>query len=468
MMKYTNSQQKAFIKFDNFINSQQHIFIINGYAGTGKTTLIRGFLDYLGKRNKVCTLLASTGRAAKILSRITKRSAVTIHSQIYKFDDLNENIGLVATKITNEGKDPGWLFPKFELCRNDDASNIFIIDESSMISDEEDKEPEIAIFGSGRLLSDLLAFAPNAKFIFVGDECQLPPVKGAFSPALDKNYFEKEFSLPALKSTLTEIVRQKETNDLLLATQEIRKLISQKNNQTWTKFPLKNYQNIRIIDNEDTFIKNYVNNIKSNKYNNATLICRSNKTVARMNSLIRNELGRTPNKIQKGELLLVTQNNLLSGLLNGDLVKVIDVGEKIKNAGLTFRRVEVEELNSNRRFSQYLIEEILFQNVPRLTKVQQRTLYIDYYHRMKRKNIFQSSKEFKEGLFKDDYLNALRAVFGYAITCHKAQGGEWNNVYLNIPKKLAHETKPEDFQWLYTALTRAKEYVYLIDGFWLK
>jgi len=468
-MKYTKSQEKAFISFYGFINSGQNILIINGYAGTGKTTLIKGFLNYLAKCNKPCTLLASTGRAAKILSNITGHNATTIHSEIYKFDDLNENIGIVAGRVENENDtEPGWLFPKFELCRNESNTNIFIVDESSMISDEEDKEPEIAFFGSGKLLSDLLNFAPNGKFIFVGDECQLPPVRGAFSPALDKNYLQKEFGLKVIKSTLSEIVRVKKDNNLLLATQEIRKLISQKNEQKWMKFPLKNYSNINIVSDENTFIDNYVKDIKFNKYSNATLICRSNKTVARMNNLIREKLGRKSNNIQKGELLLITQNNLLSGLMNGDLVKVINVWEREKKAFLTFRRVEVEELSSNKRYTQFLIEEVLFQNIPRLTKMQQRNLYINYYKRQKEKGILPSSKEFKDGLFKDEYLNALRAVFGYAVTCHKAQGGEWNNVYLNIPKRIALNTCKEDFQWLYTALTRAKEYVYLIDGFWLK
>ena len=469
-MIYTGSQQKAFIQFNTFIHSKQRILILNGYAGTGKTTLIKGFLELLKKENKPCTLLASTGRAAKILSSITKQRAVTIHSQIYRFDDLNENIGTVAILINKEDEDAASLFPipKFELCVNNKTADIFIVDESSMISDEEDKEPEIALFGSGKLLSDLISFAPNAKFVFVGDECQLPPVKGSFSPALNKEYFEKEFGLQSLKITLTEIVRQKKTNDLLFASQEIRKLIFQKNGNKWSQFPLKHYQNITIVSNENTFLDNYVNDIKSNKYNYATLICRTNKTVSRINSLIRQKLKRIPNDIQKGDLLLVTQNNLLSGLMNGDFVKIISVGERIQHAKLTFRKVEVEELNTNRRFSQYLIEEILFQNIPRLTKAQRRTLYIDYYNRMKKKGIYQSSKEFKEGLFKDEYLNALHTVFGYAVTCHKAQGGEWNNVYLYIPKNLAYKTTSEGFQWLYTALTRAKERVYLIDGFWLK
>lgn len=463
----TKSQNKALQQFLHFIHSKNRILIINGYAGTGKTTLVKQFVKELVDRKLPVVLLASTGRAAKILSHLSGQRAVTIHSQIYKFDDLNENIGTVANLVENEDKDGTWLFPEFAVCHTND-STIFIIDEASMISDEEEKEPEIAFFGSGKLLSDLVSFAPHAKFIFVGDECQLPPVKSSFSPALNQEYLMEHFGLQSDKSTLTEIVRQAATSDVLMASQEIRKLISHNNNRKWTQFPLKNYQNIHIVPNENTWIDNYIKDIKQYGYKHATCICRSNKTATRINSLVRTKLGRKSSELSKNDLLLITQNNLVSGLMNGDFVKIVSIGERVQHAKLTFRKVEIEGIGTKKRVSQYLIEELLYQNLPRLTKTQQRTLYIDYYKRMKAKGIYQTSKEFKDGLFKDDYLNALHAVFGYAITCHKAQGGEWSNVYLNIPQKLACNTSQEGYRWLYTALTRAKENVYLINGFWLR
>ncbi len=464
---YTKSQSKALQKLVGFLHSHKRILILNGYAGTGKTTLVKDFVAEFKKRNLPFVLLASTGRAAKILNRFSGQKAVTIHSQIYKFDDLNENIGTVATLVENEDKEGTWLFPEFKVCHTD-SNTTFIIDEASMISDEEDKEPEIAFFGSGKVLSDLISFAPRAKFIFVGDECQLPPVKGAFSPALNQEYLMEHFRLPSDKCTLTEIVRHASTSDVLTASQEIRKLISHSNDKKWNQFPLKNYQNIHIVPSEDIWINSYIEDIKAHGYEHATCICRSNKTASRINSLIRQKLGRGPETLKKNDLLLITQNNLLSGLMNGDFVRIISVGERVQHANLTFRKVEVEEIGTRKRVSQYLIEELLYQNLPRLTKAQQRTLYIDYYKRMKAKGIYQTSKEFKDGLFKDDYLNALHAAFGYAITCHKAQGGEWSNVYLNIPQKLAYHTTEEGYRWLYTALTRAKENIFLINGFWLR
>ncbi len=469
-MEYTKSQEQCFITFVNFVNSEDRILIVKGYAGTGKTTVIKDFVGYLNKKGKVSHLLASTGRAAKILSSIAKSGASTIHSEIYKFDDLNENIGSVAQTIEREESDEEkWLFPKFDLCMNVGNSDIFIIDESSMISDVEDKNPEVAIFGSGKLLSDLMLFAPKAKFIFVGDNCQLPPVKQNFSPALNKAYFLKYFGLNAHEATLTEVVRQKNDNDIVSASQMIRNLIFNSNKDKMChKFPLKNYKDIYLLPTATAMVDNYVKDIKSMGYGRVTFICRSNKRASELTSDIRPKLGFKQQNIQARDLLLVTQNNLISGLLNGDLVRVISIGETIKRAKLTFIRVQVEELSSKKRYSQYLIQEPLFQNIPRLTRTQQRNLYIDFYNRMKARGIYQSSKEFKEGLFKDEYLNALRGVFGYVLTCHKAQGGEWSTVYLDISRELSRFADKGKYRWLYTAMTRAKQSLYLCDNFWLE
>lgn len=193
--------------------------------------------------------------------------------------------------------------------------------------------------------------------------------------------------------------------------------------------------------------------------------------------------------LSKGDLLLVTQNNLISGLLNGDLVEVEEIGRREKRAGLTFLYVSVKELQSRKVYSQYLIEEILYTNRTNLSQEQQKTLFIDYYYRMKekfdarnskskqagrpsnqeeeKKQKIQNTEEFRDGLQKDPYLNALRAVYGFALTCHKAQGGEWDYVYLDIPRYFSNQAKPYVYQWIYTAMTRAKKELYLVDDFWV-
>jgi superfamily I DNA/RNA helicase len=233
----------------------------------------------------------------------------------------------------------------------------------------------------------------------------------------------------------------------------------------------------------------YIDRTKKVGYENSTLICYSNRQCSELTKFLRPAFGLNMPTLSKGDLLLVTQNNLISGLLNGDLVEVEEIGRREKRAGLTFLYVSVKELQSRKVYSQYLIEEILYTNRTNLSQEQQKTLFIDYYYRMKekfdarnskskqagrpsnqeeeKKQKIQNTEEFKEGLQKDPYLNALRAVYGFALTCHKSQGGEWDYVYLDIPRYFPQEAKPYVYQWIYTAMTRAKKELYIVDDFWV-
>ena len=184
-------------------------------------------------------------------------------------------------------------------------------------------------------------------------------------------------------------------------------------------------------------------------------------------AILRPSFGHFTPLIEKGDLLLVTQNNMLSGLMNGDLVTVNEVVIKERRAGLTFLKVSVKELFTGKDYSQLMIADILYGTQTNLTQSQQKELFIDFYYRMKEKSIKQGSKLFQEMMMMDPYLNALRAVFGYALTCHKAQGGEWDYVYLDIPKSVPGMQKPYVYQWIYTAMTRARKELYIVDGFWL-
>ena len=197
------------------------------------------------------------------------------------------------------------------------------------------------------------------------------------------------------------------------------------------------------------------------------MLCYSNSQSNTLTNIIRPQFGKLGTTLQVGDLLLVTQNNLISGLLNGDLVVVNEIGGSTMRAGLTFLKVSLKELSSNKCYSQYLIEEILYQNATNLTQEQQTDLYIDFFIRMKNKGIKQGTKSFEEMMREDPYLNALRAVFGYALTCHKSQGGEWERVYLDIPRNLPLVEKPYVYQWMYTAMTRARQELYIVDDFWI-
>ncbi len=200
--------------------------------------------------------------------------------------------------------------------------------------------------------------------------------------------------------------------------------------------------------------------------NHAAIITQTNRTCADINKMIRRALGRT-GALQKGDLLLVTQNNYMADLVNGDLVKVMGVGGKEDKCNMTFRKVEVMELASKQKYSLLLIENILNSLTTNLNNHQHRDLLIDYYYRMKALGISQESDDFKLKMLTDPYLNALKSVYGYALTCHKGQGGEWNEVFLYMDNKIHGIPKPSIYQWVYTAVTRAKEHLHVVDDWFI-
>lgn len=466
----TTSQQFAFDKLKAFVDSDDNVFILKGYAGTGKTTLMRSFIAELDKRQKMYQLLASTGRAAKILSNATGTKAITVHSMIYKFTDLNQDIEKEENiKKTTGMESSGQLYLNFDLVPK--ASNspecVYLVDEASMISDIQDKNPTQAIFGSGCLLRDLMTYDAKGKFVFIGDKCQLPPVNQKNSPALSVSYFKHTYDIDANEAELTEIVRQSSGNDIVLSTKKIRNLFFNPPTYTCAKFPLLGYKNIHLLNSTAELYNMYIKDVKEHGYKDATLLCLSNKQCNSLTSIIRPSLGIYEPTLTKGDLLLVTQNNYISGLMNGDMVVVENVGTMEKRAGLTFVKVEVKELFTNRVFTQLLISNILYGQQTNITQTQQKELFVDFYYRMKDKGIKQRTKAFNDAMLKDEYLNAIRAVYGYALTCHKAQGGEWNRVYLDVPRNLPYMDKPYVYQWMYTAMTRASQDLYMVRDYWV-
>lgn len=469
----TSSQQKALDHFILFLkDTNAKIFILRGYAGTGKTTLTSQFINELEERELPFSLLASTGRAAKILSDVTGHEARTVHGEIYKFIDLNQDLEKIAQERETVNVDStGQLYLNFELTEKpsfeSDDNHFYIIDESSMLSDVPERGATQAKFGTGKILHDLLSYDKKGKFIFIGDICQLPPITQPFSPALHDSYFESEYDMKAYTSELTKIVRQDDTNDIVIAAQKLRKLYYHPQSWKWAKFPLKGYRHIHVLSSQTELINKYISTVKNLGFNAGTLLCSSNRESNMLTQILRPSFGHHTTTLEKGDLLLVTQNNLISGLMNGDLVMVEDVTSQERRAGMTFIHVSVREMFSQQTFSQLLIAEVLYGNLTNITPSQQKDLYVDYYYRMKDKGIKQKSPLFKKGMFTDPYLNALRAVFGYALTCHKAQGGEWDHVFLDIPSYLARREKPQVYQWVYTAITRARKELYIVDGFWL-
>lgn len=234
----------------------------------------------------------------------------------------------------------------------------------------------------------------------------------------------------------------------------------------WANFPLSGYRSIHILQNTSELVRYYIQCIAEGKYDFATMIVYSNKEATRYSLLIRHALGFGSGKLSVGELLLVTQNNLISGLVNGDLVEVVGIGISERRAGLTFVHVQVRSTSTQQEYSQLLIEDVLYSDKINLTQEQQTGLWVDFHIRMTENGIKQCDILYKNYMQEDDYLNALRCVFGYAITCHKAQGGEWDKVFLSIPRQIS-KLSPFCYQWVYTAMTRAKEDLYVVNDFFI-
>lgn len=464
-------QKQAFSNLISFAKgTSDRVFLLKGYAGTGKTTLMSGLLKWLNKNDMHASVLASTGRAAKIISDKTDTPARTVHSQIYKFRDLNEDLDRISQNIEHAVDSTGQLSLLFDMVPLESAteSRLYIIDESSMISDQIEKNTSFARFGTGELLGDLFEYDPVGRFIFVGDPGQLPPVGQAISPALNKSYIEEKYQCSVFEIELTEIVRQTESNGIIVASMLLRKLYASNPPVKYASFPLKNQSNIILHNSHIELLNEYIDRIKRFGLEYATLLCISNRLCDHFNRNVRMALGKISNRLDVGDLLMVTQNNYLTDLVNGDLVVVNQIGIREYRCGLSFLKVEVKELVSNSLHRILLIEDVLYSNATNLDQNQHRFLFVDYYKRMQKLGIKQKDKVFKENMLKDPYLNALRAVYGFALTCHKSQGGEWEEVFLYMDTKIQGVPRPYVYQWVYTAVTRARKTLHIVNDIFLR
>ena len=356
------------------------------------------------------------------------------------------------------------------------SPDVYVVDEASMISDREEKNVVQSRFGNGKLLTDLLRYDKTAKFIFVGDPCQLAPVTGEPSPALSPSYFKERFGIDAEETVLTEVMRQSDGNGIVSAASDVRNLWENAPENelfygrvnSWKKLPFRNVPDIELLDSVDTLVSRYLDEIRGCNYGKAIFICMSNNGCYNFSLKFREALGFS-GILQKNELVLVVQNNLISGFRNGDLLKVLSVSPVTeKRAELTFREVEVQELYTEKKFKQLMIDEILYQPQVNLDSDRQSKLYFDFIMRMRKKGVPEKSEAFKSFMMSDKYLNALRVSFGYALTCHKAQGGEWTNVYACFPRNIMLNPTKQKYQWVYTAMTRAKEKLFVVDDIYIE
>lgn len=486
MIELNSEQQSALVSLQNFLHDDDSdVFILRGSAGTGKTTLIAKFTQYLNEVKCSYTLLAPTGRASRILgakvAQITdiQSESSTIHRMIYQLDTITTN----DDEIQSEN-DPALRF-YYPLKTDESMVNLFIIDESSMIGDKENKGDFIQ-FGSSKLLKDVLEFCRIArlqrkndhttKIIFVGDVAQLPPIGENFSPALSEEYLLNEYSVKATTFDLTKVMRQSSESTVLMQATNIRNAIT---NNKFNAFEIEvNNKDIYSLNPAQAlnWITDNITNIKP-----SVAVVYSNETALRYNRSIREKLyGSADTQIQIGDLLLVNKNSTLHQLSNGDLVKVIEVNPmaeqrsiqlktkdekglvKQNDVNLIFREITVAYrlMNGDIQTNCLILENLL--NLPNreLSPLEIRALYVDFLIRNPQA---KTNKELKKELLKKDpYFNALQVKYGYAITCHKAQGGEWKNVLVDFSGIKGLQNK-QFFQWAYTAITRTSQNLVVVN-----
>jgi ATP-dependent exoDNAse (exonuclease V) alpha subunit len=465
-LNLTSQQSTALNMMDNFLEKPgSGVFILKGYAGTGKTTLLQHWAMQLSKAGKKFVLLAPTGRAAVVLKSKTGLNSQTLHSELYHFSDIDGEPPESDKELKPESY--GQMRLLFSIRQPDEETNmIYIVDEASMVSDEPGDSTSYAHFGSGHLLSDLLQIIGTNKVVFSGDPCQLPPIEGEDSPALSEEWMKKQ-GKSVFSYELSKILRQNEDSGILLLAGKARNLALQNHKlPQWVKLPAKDINQVSILDYVQ-MKRLYIDSIISGE-KNSIAICHSNFNCSDINKSVRLKLfGNTDAELQVGDLLMVTQNNRLVPFTNGDFAEVTNIGIETPYLGIKFIHVTVKSQLTGLEHEVLLCKEPLYNGQSNLRPEQQRMLMIDFSKRMRQKNIKPKSSEYFQALQKDPYLNSLRANFGYAITCHKSQGGEWDNVYLFLHKGMYIMGAETLTRWWYTGITRAKKELFITDGWWI-
>ncbi|HVD98239.1 MAG TPA: AAA family ATPase [Cytophagaceae bacterium] len=444
----TAGQELAFRLLDKFIEdktSARPVFLLRGYAGTGKTTLLSALVHTLDSLGYSCILMAPTGRAAKVMSNYSGKYASTIHRQIYQ-QEKGDGDGLV-----------------FRRKKNILSKTFFIVDEASMISD-------MAESSSQRILSDVVDYVfekKSNKLILVGDTAQLPPVKLEISPALEGGYLKSKFFANLYECELTEVVRQEMESGILRNATMLRKKLTEKASSL--EFITKGYKDIYRMTGEkmeDGLRYAY----KKYGEENTIVITRSNKSATGYNRYIRQTIKAVEDEVSAGDLLMVVKNNYATlpedspagFLANGEFVEVMKVKKYEEIHGFRFVHLELRLLDYPKHptFEAVAFLDILYSNNASLTTEQNKLLFEsvwnDYSEVMSKRTRLEAVK-------KDSYFTALQVKFAYALTCHKSQGGQWDAVFVD-QGYLTEENLNEDFlRWLYTAITRATKEVFLVN-----
>ncbi|GBF21746.1 MULTISPECIES: ATP-dependent DNA helicase [Arenibacter] len=447
----TAKQSVALQKLASFVLSKEKesVFMLKGFAGTGKTTIVGTIVTNLWKTTMKAVLMAPTGRAAKVMSNYSGTQAFTIHRKIY-FPKKQSGGGV-----------------QFVLSPNKHRNTIFIVDEASMIPDT---PTDSKLMENGSLLDDLLMYVysgHNCKLILIGDTAQLPPVHLNISPALDENQLALNYNKEVIKLELDEVVRQAEDSGILVNATNLREQLQSEFFDDF-KFSVSHYTDIvRLVDGND--IQEAIDDSYSqNGKEETAIIVRSNKRANLYNENIRNRILYLENELATGDYMMVVKNNYFwlkptseAGFIaNGDIIEVLEIFAIKELYGFKFAEVKVKLVDypNQKPFETVLLLDTIMAETPSLSYDDGNRLYQEVM-----KDYADEKSKYKKFLAvkNNKFFNALQVKFSYAITCHKSQGGQWNTVFVEQPY-LPNGIDKEYLRWLYTAVTRAKHKLYLI------
>ena len=445
------NQELALDYIISFIENKKNnnIFLLKGYAGTGKTFIISNIVKNLWKVKKSVVLLAPTGRSAKVISSYCNKEAYTVHKEIF------------YTKNNFSGS------LEFTLKINKHKNTLFVIDEASMISTN--RNDGVGLF-SQSLLDNIVKYVYSGfkcKLLIIGDTAQLPPVKSEISYALDSEFLENEYEKEVISVELTDVIRQQKESGILSYATSIRNKI-ENNYFDDISFDFNPFKDIINVEDGE-----HLMNLIQDSYNKygveeTAIIVRSNKRANLYNKAIRDKILTNENLINVGDLLMVIKNNYfwlnnkkdIWFIANGDIIKIEEIFE-IKNIyGFKFAEVRISMVDypKIRPFETVLILDSLYINSPALDFNTMNKLYQEVL-----KDYMNVKTKYKRHLAvkNNSFFNALQVKFAYSFTCHKSQGGQWSSIFLEFPY-LPNGMDKDFFRWLYTAITRSKNKLHLI------
>ena len=432
-----------------FFREMESLFLLKGYAGTGKTSLIGALVKTLDQLEQKCVLLAPTGRAAKVFAHYSGHPAYTIHKKIYR-----------QRSFSNE-------MDNFSINDNLHQHTLFIVDEASMIAND---GLAGSMFGTGRLLDDLIQYVysgQGCRLMLIGDTAQLPPVGEEESPALSANAL-KGYGLKLYEGMLTEVVRQLSDSGILWNATELRRYISEEDFFVLPPIRVEGFPDVKVVPGME-LIETISESYDKVGMDETIVVCRSNKRANIYNKGIRNTILYREEELECGDLLMVAKNNYfwtegckeIDFIANGDIAVVRRVRRERELYGFRFADVVLRFPDYNdMELEVKVLLDTLHTETPALPKEMNDKLF---YSVLEDYADITVKRERMKKMKADPHYNALQVKYAYAVTCHKAQGGQWKRVFLDQGYMTEEMLSPDYFRWLYTAFTRATETLYLVN-----